>query len=424
MIKKRILFVTWMVPYPTTIGGAQRTNLLYHALARLGHVDLVVLDKLTDYSTAEIQILRREFNMVAHAPICHAGSKGLWKYIARFSPKLVNRLAHNLNASRSLYEKDARLCESLGQMIQEGDYDLVVGRYAKSLAKVGLPSGKIPSVLDIDDLDSDVYASRLEAPNQGAFQKWMIRRHLKQIKRALPSFLKRLDHCWVANPENLNAPGLKDVSVLPNIPFNQVADDEVVELSSAHAKNVMVIGSYNHPPNQRGVDWFLDEVWPVVLKREPDAHFSIYGSGMSDSLRLRWDAYAGVNAVGFVDSVAEAYAQSAVSVCPVGSGAGTNIKVLESFSFGRPCVLTPAAARGFQDDACFAGLLSIGGDAQAIAGLIVGFIKNQEHARTLGVALRNAVTQNYSIEAFQRAVSAGVISAIENFKKTKHSCKN
>jgi glycosyltransferase involved in cell wall biosynthesis len=53
-----------------------------------------------------------------------------------------------------------------------------------------------------------------------------------------------------------------------------------------------------------------------------------------------------VQLAGFVDDLADAYAQAAISVAPIRFGTGTRIKILESFAYACPVVSTLAGAEG------------------------------------------------------------------------------
>lgn len=417
----RILLCTWTLPYPTDIGGRQRTNLLYNALAELGDVDCLVLDGLNGLGCSDLSILRERYNVIANAPMTHASGRGLWQCLPVRKGAFFNRLAHNIDASRSLYSADTRLIQELEGEVCFDDYDVIVGRYAKSLSKLGLPNGRVPVLLDIDDLDSDVYASRLDEPGKGVFERFILKQHLRNIQKRLPKFLERVDHCMVANVSNANAAGVRSVSMLPNIPFNLPTLTGSGDINPEHAKTIMVIGSYNHPPNRQGVQWFLDHVWPKVLRGVPDAKFRIYGSAMTDELKARWGAISGVEPLGFVESVSDAYRDCALTICPVNYGAGTNIKVLESFAYQRQCVLTRAAARGFYKDPSFEGLLAISDEPEGMAEHVLTLLNNLDQTVKVAEKLHNSVVKFYSRLGFNKAVSSGVEKAVQNFRAKSNS---
>ena len=409
MKKLRILLIAWSVPYPTNVGGRQRTNLLHRALSELGDVDLISLNDPSRYSEEQLGVMRKEFGLIAMEPITLAGKQGFWRHFYRLSPKWVNRIAHNWNGSKSLYQRDHGLLQRLGDKLDLDQYDLVVGRYAKSLAKLGLPDGETPTLLDVDDLDSDAYQSRIDQPGQSFLVRMLLRRHLLNIRGAQFSFLKRVKHLWVANPENLEHAELKDSELLQNIPF--VATDEPINEAPVgdESFSAMTIASYNHRPNVEGVDWFLQKVWPVVLQQQPKAVFNIYGSQMSDGLRARWASHPGVNAIGFVEYVADAYRESALAVCPVLSGAGTNIKVLEAGMHNRMCVVTRVASRGF---AALGEYLSVCDDAHGMAEAIVSLLSDRERNRAQAEGFSEAVKQSYSYKHFSNVVKDSVEAAL------------
>lgn len=401
----RILYIAWSVPYPTNVGGRQRTNLLFRALSELGDVELISLNDPSRYSEEQLEVMRKEFGLIAMEPITLAGKQGYWRYFYRLSPKWVNRIAHNWNGSKALYQTDHGLLQRLGAKLDLDQYDLVVGRYAKSLAKLGLPDGKTPTLLDVDDLDSDAYQSRIDQPGQPCLARMLLRRHLQNIRESQFSFLKRVKHLWVANPENLEHAELKHSELLQNIPF--VATDEPINETPVENESfsVMTIASYNHRPNVEGVDWFLRRVWPIVLQQQPKAVFNIYGSQMSDGLRARWAAHPGVNAIGFVEFVADAYRECALAVCPVLSGAGTNIKVLEAGMHNRMCVVTRVASRGF---ASLGEYLSVCDDAHGMAEAIVNLLSDRECNRAQAEGFSEVVKQSYSYGHFSMVVKHSV----------------
>jgi glycosyltransferase involved in cell wall biosynthesis len=401
----KILYIAWSVPYPTNVGGRQRTNLLHRALSEIGDVDLIALNDPSRYTEEQLTIMRDEFGLIAMEPITLAGKQGFWRYFYRLSPRWVNRIAHNWNGSKSLYQTDHSLLLRLGDKLNLDQYDLVVGRYAKSLAKLGLPDGETPTLLDVDDLDSDAYQSRIDQLGQSFLARLQLRRHLRNIREAQFSFLKRVKHLWVANPENLEHAELKHSELLQNIPF--VATGEPINQTPVgdESLSAMTIASYNHRPNVEGVDWFLQKVWPVVLQKQPKAVFNIYGSQMSDELRARWAAHPGVNAIGFVEYVADAYRECALAVCPVLSGAGTNIKVLEAGMHNRMCVVTRVASRGF---AALGEYLSVCDDAHGMAEAIVNLLSDRESNRAQAEEFAEAVKQRYSYEHFSKVVKHSV----------------
>ncbi|WP_341676059.1 glycosyltransferase [Niveibacterium sp. SC-1] len=108
------------------------------------------------------------------------------------------------------------------------------------------------------------------------------------------------------------------------------------------APRALIAGSSN-PINVDGAQAFLDEVWPAVRQRMPAARLSIAGA-LSGALP---DA-PGVEKLGVVADMTEAYRAADLAINPVRQGTGLNIKSIEALGFGLPLATTPAGARGLE----------------------------------------------------------------------------
>ena len=109
-------------------------------------------------------------------------------------------------------------------------------------------------------------------------------------------------------------------------------------------KGLSFLGSFRHHPNAEGVQWFVRDVMPTLIAQDPEAHLTIYGSGMGDDIRALHTDH--VLPHGFIEDAADAYNSHRVFVAPLLSGAGIKGKVLSALSHGIPCVISPIAAEG------------------------------------------------------------------------------
>lgn len=108
---------------------------------------------------------------------------------------------------------------------------------------------------------------------------------------------------------------------------------------------ILYIGRLDWPPNKDGLEWFLKNVWPKLMEKRKDIQLNIAGSGNSSWLQ----AYAnleGVNLLGFVDDINDAYKNCDLTIAPIFYGSGTRIKVLESYAKGRAMITTKMSVQG------------------------------------------------------------------------------
>lgn len=111
-------------------------------------------------------------------------------------------------------------------------------------------------------------------------------------------------------------------------------------------RNICFIGSLGIPHNLDGVRWFVNEVFPLVRQRIPNAEFHIMGVSTSQHVQM-FGQNPGVKIVGYVPDAEAAVAGYRVFVCPLVYGAGLKGKLGTAAASGTPFVTTTVGAQGF-----------------------------------------------------------------------------
>jgi glycosyltransferase involved in cell wall biosynthesis len=222
---------------------------------------------------------------------------------------------------------------------------------------------------------------------EGAKAKYEYLRALRYELRALPRF----DRVQVCSPDNANyllgfAPQLRGR-----------IDDNRAGIATArydfHAngrepETMLFLGSFRHPPNQAGLDWFTANVLPAVLARKPKARLVIVGSEPPARHSLP-DLPENIELRGFVQDVREPLGRYSVFVCPILSGSGMRVKLLEAFAAGIPVVSTPLGAEGLAGKD--GEICALAADPAVFAQRIVELFEDPEKAHTLACRAREYV---------------------------------
>ena len=93
---------------------------------------------------------------------------------------------------------------------------------------------------------------------------------------------------------------------------------------------------------------------------------------------------AGVIVSGFIDDISIAYREAAFLAVPIWSGGGTHIKVIEALMYGRTCVLSKPAYKGFEDHFGRDIAVSVASDAEQMTKYCVALLKTPEKAAAMG----------------------------------------
>jgi glycosyltransferase involved in cell wall biosynthesis len=103
----------------------------------------------------------------------------------------------------------------------------------------------------------------------------------------------------------------------------------------------LFVGSdINH--NVSGLRWFLENVWPEVLRHTPDSMLHVCGTVCST---INED-HPNVRLLGRVDDLTQEYAAAELCIIPLIVGSGLKIKLVEALSHGRACVSTSIGVQG------------------------------------------------------------------------------
>jgi len=109
-------------------------------------------------------------------------------------------------------------------------------------------------------------------------------------------------------------------------------------------RRLLFIGSFAHVPNVRALEFFVNDVWPLL---GPGYVLHIIGGYHPERHPINADlTRSGIELEGFVSDVRAAYSRAEMVIAPLTASAGTNIKVLEAMAMGKLVVSTPAGING------------------------------------------------------------------------------
>ena len=162
------------------------------------------------------------------------------------------------------------------------------------------------------------------------------------------------------------------------------------------------LGSMDWLPNQEGVRWFLDRVWPLIHSQMPSLTLHLAGRRMSDQLlNLKLE---GVHIVGEVPDAATFIASKQINVVPLLSGSGIRVKIIEAMSQGKAVVTTTVGAQGI--GAVDGRHLLIADTPERFATQIRCCVDDPAFRQAVGANARQFIADNYGIEPLTRQLLA------------------
>lgn len=182
------------------------------------------------------------------------------------------------------------------------------------------------------------------------------------------------------------------------LPFG-LDQEELPPATPGPVDHVFHIGAMDWDPNVQGVQWFLDHVWPTVLRELPEAQLKLAGRKFNAQL----DVYrTNTTVLGEVPNAWDVLCDSGIMVIPLRSGSGMRIKAIEAMAAGRPVVSTSLGMEGIhgEDGTHF----FIADDASSFAQRIIDLHHNQRQAQEMGEAARAFIEAEFSNQALTRSL--------------------
>jgi glycosyltransferase involved in cell wall biosynthesis len=110
--------------------------------------------------------------------------------------------------------------------------------------------------------------------------------------------------------------------------------------------DLFFLGSLEWIPNIQGVEWYLENIWPVLRKNNPELTLHIAGKNMSEEMKKR--AVDGVVFHGTIPDARLFMNQHTVMIVPLLSGGGMRLKIVEAMALGKCIISTSIGAEGIE----------------------------------------------------------------------------
>jgi len=152
------------------------------------------------------------------------------------------------------------------------------------------------------------------------------------------------------------------------------------------------IGAMNWMPNEEGIRWFIDRVWPVVHKRLPELKIHLAGREMPPWLeQLQMD---NVVIEGEVDDAYEFIQSKSILIAPLFSGSGIRIKIIEGMAMGKAVISTSIGAEGI--NYTHGKNILIADTAHDFAEAIYTLFTDPKKTGKLGMAAQELILQEHN----------------------------
>jgi glycosyltransferase involved in cell wall biosynthesis len=403
----RVLVLASSPPFPLTDGARIAIFEPLRRLASRGHViDLLSFGAADDPGLPALRACCGEVVLVDERPLARLWARRAWSPVRR-----VPYLA-------SLFWSPA-LAAEMRRLLAARAYDVVQVEALSMAAYVPIARAHgVPVVLRTQNVESALCARQAELAR--GLRRWHYRLQWPKLVAYEGARCAEADLCIA-----LTAADAGRLSALTSPPARIAIVPAGVDLDTftpaaaarrtVRSPSVLLTGTMNYPPNADAALWFLDTIWPSVLRAVPDATFTIVGKHPSRELRRRADGER-VIVTGLVDDVRPWIERAAVCVAPLRVGGGMRIKILQAMAMGKAIVSTSLGAEGIDVEDGREAFLA---DSPELFGRrIVDLLQDASLCDAVGAAARRRAERQYNweplidrLEAHYRALAGQIPAA-------------
>jgi glycosyltransferase involved in cell wall biosynthesis len=342
MTRPKVLYVASQVPHPSDSGSAIREYHLLTAYANVAEVTLVCLHYGDD--------VQGTVDLTSVAPYCeriHAISAETTYGQSTFDRLPVWRQRLGQLVSRRPLPAMLAFSEAMRRVVEDLalQMDLVhVARLKMARHVEGIAARPVRPrlVLDLDDIETSTRLRELRTLRVPRLSSAVLAYlDLMRLARYQQRMLTSFDRVLVCSRLDEQRLGIATALVVPN---GTVIPD-LAPRDGSDGKAILFCGALSYGPNVDAMRYFLDSIFPDILREIPAARLLIVGRRPSAEV-LALARPPQVTVWPDVPSVEPFYRQSTIAVAPLRTGGGTRLKILEAFAHEIPVVSTTIGCEG------------------------------------------------------------------------------
>ena len=394
----RLLWVKAGGLLPPDTGGKIRS---YQILKQLGRVHDITLFTYYPAHAGDEHPGGADFlSQVVSVPLPLPAYRSLAEY-ASYARMLSTGHAYTIEK----YFRYPELRRSFAQAVASAKFDLIVCDF---IYPAPLLDWKMacPKILFTHNVEAQVWERHSKVTSNPVWKAvcWLESRALAHAESA---YVKLADHVLTVS-ENDRAFFARQVdpnrvSVIPT-----GVDTEYFQPSSEPEQPDAIVftGSMDWMPNEDGVAYFVEKIFPLIRREVPGASF--WAVGRRPPRRVQALASGNVVVTGAVPDIRPYLAKAAVCAVPLRSGSGTRIKIFEAMAMGKAVVSTTMGAEGLP--VRHGENIILADDPADFAREVAALLRDPQRRACLGRAARQLVERDYGWAAaashFERVIQS------------------
>ncbi|HTB51217.1 MAG TPA: glycosyltransferase family 4 protein [Ferruginibacter sp.] len=358
-MSKKILIITYVVPYPASDGGKISIFGTINYLRHYFDITLVVR-VYSDKEKENIETLQKMWPEVSIEKVNYYSQKTKGKIkisLYELAYKVKEQLKKILSFSSSdsiqsgidfypFLPADAKFINFLEALFSKKKYDIIQVEYTGLLNLINtLPDNTIKIFVQIENRYTIVQDYFNKINDSSAYAKYIV----ENIRSSETTLMNKYDYVIALNKndkKNLGEFLPADKIIVAPFPILNTLTvvDTTTAFSNEKLNKLIFLGSQEHVPNEDAVKWFIENIYEEIYQQYKIKLY-VTGKWKKDFIKK----YPQVIFTGFVDDISSLIKNS-IAISPIRlGGGGVRAKVLQAMAMRVPLVSTTLGCEGIEE---------------------------------------------------------------------------
>ena len=250
----------------------------------------------------------------------------------------------------------------------------------------------IPKTLDYQDIFST--GAKRQAEKAPVWMRFLYLLEHRRLLKYEHNIFNKFDHkSIISQPDRDLLPhaSRNEVAIIPN----GVDQEYFYPVKTQKKHDLVFTGNMGYPPNIDAARFIALEIFPLVIKRFPNATLLI--AGATPHPKVMALQTSNITVTGWLPDIRDSYASSSIFIAPMRIGTGLQNKLLEAMAMQLPCITSALAnqALGAKENE----EILVGTTAGEYAEHAISLMQNEAMANELAQKGYNFVSKTFSWES-------------------------
>jgi len=340
--RRKILWLSHLLPYPPKGGVMQRSYNLIKELAKYHDITLLAFNQRNILTPEQVPSAVDHFNQ-----FCESVEVFDIRSESSFFQKYLTIIRGLLpwNTYNTIWLESEHFRDRLKNNLAETQFDFI---HVDTISLIPFVKGitNIGMALNHHNIES-LMMLRRASNEKNILKKIYFSIEGLKLKKYEENYCKKFQvniTCSSLDSERLLMHA-KDITCI-DVP-NGVDLDYFNRIPCQRELNSLIFaGGLNWYPNYDAMKLFLEDIWPLLSKELPNLTMTIIGISPPTWMQEMAAESTNLRVLGFVDDVRPYLSKAHIYVCPIRDGGGTKLKVLDALAMEVPLIADPISCEG------------------------------------------------------------------------------